>query len=482
MKKEDLNADPQSMDNRRLSSIARNPNHPMHTHAKAELDRRKMKNEGAMKRIATTQSNKADRMASGGKKGLETFKKRETQKEAVRRKGAPKMTGDSIAIQRAKDAELNKALGRTKTGRKKPERTMTSTQKSLASMQKETKGAPKGYHFTRDGKLRKGDAGADGDGGAKLRSDPLDKQRSKIPPLPEAYNEPQGQAKRMMSPLQKVRMDKEKADRDRDGKLMNVKTKTKTEATMKSFSEISRSKLGSYAKAAKKDIDKQRNTVKGALDQPASPKHAKAGMDAMKKLHKRSRGSDMYVNKMTGRSKVKPTAEETVNELDKKTLGSYIKKAGPDAVKQTAQAKRHSDAGDMADKDRDMYKHYAKSQRAMDKAKNRQRGIGKAVDKLTKEATIPESKRVDEISDKMKDRYVQRSVTDYGHSNAVRQDAESRGDKDLAVKMKSRMKKRNQGMTRAFGGQEDTMRVAKVSEADRENIMKISKMLDREKK
>ena len=383
MKKEALGSDdPQSLDNRRLSVIARNPNHPMHTHAKAELDRRKMKNEGAMKRIATTQANKADRMASGGKKGLETFKKKESQNE--------------------------------------------------------TKGAPKGYHFTRSGKLRKGDAGADGPGGAKLRSDPLDKQRSKIPPLPEkfanaaqqaavmaklkksgkydgkeAYDEPQGQAKRMMSPLQKARMDKEKADRDRDGKLMNVKTKTKTEATMKSFSEISKSKLGSYAKAAKKDIDKQRNTVKGALDQPASPKHAKAGMDAMKKLHKRSRGSDMYVNKMTGRSKVKPTAEETVNELDKKTLGSYIKKAGPDAVKQTAQAKRHSDAGDMADKDRDMYKHYAKSQRAMDKAKNRQKGIGKAVDKLTKE---------------------------------------------------------------------DTMRVAKVSEADRENIMKISKMLDREKK
>ena len=49
----------------------------------------------------------------------------------------------------------------------------------------ETKGAPKGYHFTRDGELKKGDAGQDGPGGAKLRSDPLDKQRSKIPPLPE---------------------------------------------------------------------------------------------------------------------------------------------------------------------------------------------------------------------------------------------------------------------------------------------------------
>ena len=146
MKKEGLDSDPQSMDNRRLGAIARNPNHPMSTHAKAELARRKIKKaemgEGAMKRIATTQSNKADRMASGGKKGLETFKKREIQKE--------------------------------------------------------TKGAPKGYHFTRSGKLRKGDAGADGPGGAKLRSDPLDKQRPKIPPLPEAYNEPQGQAKRMM--------------------------------------------------------------------------------------------------------------------------------------------------------------------------------------------------------------------------------------------------------------------------------------------
>ena len=465
MKKEDLDADPQSMDNRRLSAIARNPNHPQATHAKAELARRRIKkdemDEGAMKRIATTQSNKADRIASGGKKGLETFKKRE--------------------------------------------------------MQNETKGAPKGYHFTRSGKLRKGDAGADGDGGPKLRSDPLDKQRSKIPPLPEkfanpaqqaavmaklkksgkydgkeAYEEPQSQAKGMMSPLQKARMDKEKADRDRDGKLMNVKSKPKTEATMKSFSEISVDRLIKYSKSAKKDIDKNRNTVKTALDQPASPKKAKAGVDAMSKLHKRSKGSDMYVNKMTGRSKVKPTAsdaeyhktlantkngdqgiaalkkkhgmshdkatktlnrlmgmsEAAINELDnktltryamsadndvqkrrsnrpagkgdesdpkigkrldkinlahkkgafkeeveqvaeisKKTLGSYIKKAGPDAVKQTAQAKRHADAGDMADKDRDMYKAYGKSQRAMDKAKNREKGISKAVDKLTKEAT-----------------------------------------------------------------------------------------------
>ena len=54
--------------------------------------------------------------------------------EEAKRKGAPKMTGDSVAIQRAKDAEHNAAMGRTKTGRKKPVRTMTSTQRSLASI------------------------------------------------------------------------------------------------------------------------------------------------------------------------------------------------------------------------------------------------------------------------------------------------------------------------------------------------------------
>lgn len=59
--------------------------------------------------------------------------------EAPRRKGAPKMTGDSFAIQRAKDAEHNKAMGRTKTGRKKPVRTMTSTQRSLASIRNSNK-------------------------------------------------------------------------------------------------------------------------------------------------------------------------------------------------------------------------------------------------------------------------------------------------------------------------------------------------------
>ena len=69
---------------------------------------KRAQNEGGMKRIATTQSNKADRMASGGKKGLETFKKKqEAQDPDIKdRKGtqpARYHTGLSKATKVARD-------------------------------------------------------------------------------------------------------------------------------------------------------------------------------------------------------------------------------------------------------------------------------------------------------------------------------------------------------------------------------------------
>lgn len=70
---------------------------------------------------------------------------------------------------------------------------------------------------------------------------------------------------------------------------------------------------------------------------------------------------------------------------------------------------------------------------------------------MQQEKTLTPAEQIDEISNKMKDRYIRKSSSDHQHANAVRKDAESRGDKDLASKMKDIMKKRNQGMTRAFG-------------------------------
>ena len=69
------------------------------------------------------------------KKGIETKRKANTDVEEA----APKMKGDWLKKEREKNREHDAAMGRTATGRKKPTRTMTSTQRSLASIRKEEK-------------------------------------------------------------------------------------------------------------------------------------------------------------------------------------------------------------------------------------------------------------------------------------------------------------------------------------------------------
>ena len=142
---------------RRLATIIRNPSHPMHSAAKAEMDRRNMTRESFKTFVEATYTD------SGWQKP-----KKDTM-------------SDADAMNKAKKLAKNAVI-------------LTKSASAIKKPVAETKGAPKGYHFTRDGKLKKGDAGADGDGGAKLRSDPLDKQRSKIPPLPEKFANPAQQA------------------------------------------------------------------------------------------------------------------------------------------------------------------------------------------------------------------------------------------------------------------------------------------------
>lgn len=61
----------------------------------------------------------------------------EMREEVQMDEAAPKMKGDWLKKEREKNREHDAAMGRTPTGRKKPVRQMTSTQKSLASMRKE---------------------------------------------------------------------------------------------------------------------------------------------------------------------------------------------------------------------------------------------------------------------------------------------------------------------------------------------------------
>ena len=92
------------------------------------------------------------------------------------------------------------------------------------------------------------------------------------------------QAQRMMSPLQKIRQDKEKADRDKDGKLKKEET----------VSELKKSTLGSYVnKAAKDAASKAYGAASAAKDNRAD----QSGKDFSKSL-KRLRGIDTATKKL----------------------------------------------------------------------------------------------------------------------------------------------------------------------------------------
>lgn len=62
----------------------------------------------------------------------------EVELDEAKRKGAPKMQGDWLKKEREKNREHDAAMGRTPTGRKKPVRQMTSTQRSLAQLRGES--------------------------------------------------------------------------------------------------------------------------------------------------------------------------------------------------------------------------------------------------------------------------------------------------------------------------------------------------------
>lgn len=153
----------------------------------------------------------------------------------------------------------------------------------------EVKSAPKGYHFTRDGKLKKGDADADGDGGAKLRSDPLDKQRSKIPPLPEKIEEARDpsmtQVMAVMAPTKNAQ----------EG----------VAAIMKAF-KVDEKKAMKLLDAAIKDV---------LGEKFANPAQQAAAMAAIKKSGKYKKPKDESIE------------EETLDELSIMTLNRYYKKA-----------------------------------------------------------------------------------------------------------------------------------------------------------
>jgi len=137
---------------------------------------------------------------------------------------------------------------------------------------------------------------------------------------------------------------------------------------MKTFkqhlTELSKSTLGSYVKKAVSNIDATSWTAGGGRRGPRMTK-------LLDKVYKRTNGVSRAVDKLTKEE------VEQVDELSKGTLGSYVKKAGVDASHHKANAYGNSDT-------------LEKFSSNLKRAHKRQRGIEKAVDKLTKEETVLE--------------------------------------------------------------------------------------------
>lgn len=134
---------------------------------------------------------------------------------------------------------------------------------------------------------------------------------------------------------------------------------------------------------------------KAFADQPS-------GDDGSDKYRKRKFGRDLAFDKQTGRAKVRATKEEVeqIDELDKKTLGSYIKKASTNQIGNTAKVLAGKNDPD--------------TERARRRMGQRMSGIAKATDKLTKE----EAEQIDELSKKTLGSYVKKAKDDLGNREA----------------------------------------------------------------
>jgi len=134
------------------------------------------------------------------------------EEQSNRRKGAPKMKGDFVAIQRAKDAELNKALGRTKTGRKKPVRQMTSTQRSLAQLRREETELDEGIsnNMRLISKIKNSGVVKSGSMSKDTKPAPKKEGVNTADRKPEKYIKPDGKIGIRMVPMDKNIVDKDK--------------------------------------------------------------------------------------------------------------------------------------------------------------------------------------------------------------------------------------------------------------------------------
>lgn len=140
--------------------------------------------------------------------------------------------------------------------------------------------------------------------------------------------------------------------------------------------------LHNRRKTVKKAVDKKDDDSVLEYDKEKATK--KEGIIDRMLAGRNKEGAKKWVTK-------KPDTKESVelDELSRKTLGSYAQKAMSDVDKQKADADKFEKRGMAAKNPAVMDKNFKKSNRASDKASNRKAGINKAIDKMAKESVEP---------------------------------------------------------------------------------------------
>ena len=217
--------------------------------------------------------------------------------------------------------------------------------------------------------------------------------------------------------------------------------------------EISKAMAGRYVKKAAASID--------LTAWRQGYKEAGAGNPSKqleKKLSKRHKGIETAVKKLTKEE------SETLDELSKKTLGSYVKKASHDVATRAAVTSRYGEREEVARKSGD-YDSARKNSKIADKAFNkgwkRRANMAKAVDKLTKE----EVESIDELSKGTMGSYINKAATKMG-SQGVTAGLKIAADEKSSKNFKD-MGKREKGIKLAVSKltKEDIDAVKKMNES-----------------
>ena len=150
--------------------------------------------------------------------------------------------------------------------------------------------------------------------------------------------------------------------------------------------------------------DAQKTSKNEAVEEKKlTPAEMKKREEIARAMERENPGMDKSKKMAIATAAAKRVAEEAdqLDELSKKTLGNYIRAAGPDREAKLKKAQQHTNTGHQLKQYADDKKslrhaqqHFQISGELQGKAANRKIGINKAVDRLTKEEAKPDAVEV----------------------------------------------------------------------------------------